>query len=1019
MIGAPLSGRPGRVPAILLGLCLVALASRALADAPTLAILAPARSTTLALPELLDLLLIGLSSHDEVALLERTEIDRIIAEQALAPASDPWSSEIGDRSRVIRAGRALGAEWLLVVTPFANAEEQPGARIGLIHRSGVRVADHLVSLEAGTIERPVVRLVESTLEWVTAGDPLRPGRAVIGVFEPHCENLGDRWRWVGSTLATQLSTRLSAESDALILEREELGILLDEELIAGQPIRLSPSTLILRASYRVEPGNERTTVAVQLRAHRGASEITSVDAIGPVEDLTSVVSDLIRALDDRVPLDPRRRRSDSADLRAQLAEVDVALQLREFDRAFRLVEGAVAHAPDSLEARARLLTVGKVALIADLQAGAGNDAASLRAYRERVLRNVYRRLSVAERIVAQDLPHSLYRGMSKHSFAWGDPEQCYFIDGLIDVVSIAGLHGVPDDDELRHAIARFYRRYSAASENAPEVLASLIAVARERWLVWYDDPDDALAFAAGLRRAAAELVRKTTVPEAPSGLRCAERRYEFLARFPGVPDAAARYQRFVESMVGDDDPIVRLSGLFSRAHLQESDVERRAIAVRALRLVADEVVSAARFNARSPWFARWIDDLLGLLPDGLPESEHREVVAHLLATLEGLEPAPERTVERVRSALVVEPTPTPTPPGRWSTRLVRALGDHLPRDAQLLGFVDPGIPGETALVVRYPAPSGTRHALLRFGAESPVTMEDLPIEESSTRGGSRPGFTERPVSARGRDRIAIAIAGSVVIVPDAGDSVRVDPREWAGATVDGLCFVDDTLYVLAARRHRDTGLFRVDQPDSGGRLLVSSRSRDPDEPLAGRPIRALGSIAVVGRLIIEVGPSTRSNEGRTATRPRTEWLRFDPGSRSIEPIVDPDLEVMSKQAIGETSQIFARRWRDTLLVGSYPFVFRVTLPDLEVEPLVRVPFGTHGPTPTAARWRGDTSYRPLGEQDGWLVCHDGRRICTFAPGEEGVSPIEAPRSLRDLTWVGSRCWLLLGTDVHEFITHRD
>ena len=211
-----------------------------------------------ALP-LSELLTADLSSQTNLELVERTEIDRVLAELQLT------ASGLAGRSEGLRFGRLLGAEALLLLGESTELPERSQGhtatkliRARLVDtRSSVRLLD--VTLPSGTIDQEVdglvTELTNASRSLAIDSDALQ----YLSVLPVTSGEPGNFLRPYCNALTALLASELGKHSNVVVLEREDLRHLIDEQNLSGIPMDVLGATATLEISVRRDQSTRSTT----------------------------------------------------------------------------------------------------------------------------------------------------------------------------------------------------------------------------------------------------------------------------------------------------------------------------------------------------------------------------------------------------------------------------------------------------------------------------------------------------------------------------------------------------------------------------------------------------------------------------------------------------------------------------------------------------------------------------------------------------------------------------------------
>ena len=187
---------------------------------------------------LADLLQVELSRRDGIELVEREEIDRVLAEQALT------ASGLVAESARIHLGALLKADGLLFVDQTVSTNNVFHLR--LVETAQGYVAGFVVH-EAGTpMEQTVVALDRSLANLSLSGDQ-RVGVSVLAFRNSLPKDLMDHPDVLAfmAGVEERLMVELAAIPGVLILERRKLGDVVQEEALSGEERALMVGTLVV------------------------------------------------------------------------------------------------------------------------------------------------------------------------------------------------------------------------------------------------------------------------------------------------------------------------------------------------------------------------------------------------------------------------------------------------------------------------------------------------------------------------------------------------------------------------------------------------------------------------------------------------------------------------------------------------------------------------------------------------------------------------------------------------------
>lgn len=245
----------------------------------TVALIHPQMQDADAPPLLETVLFTALSDRDDVRMVERERVRALLAEQALG-----LSGAI-DRRAVAKAGRVVAADFFVYLEHVREspARDAPSlVRMRVVEtRSGV-VLHEYVNDEAVLEDDP--GLLIDAFEAAHAAARVEPGaRRYLSVLSVRSEDLLPSVDAQAEALAMFLRHDLGKIPEVVVLEREDMGALLQERALTGLDHRLKASALLLEAGLkRVDA--DRLDLTLRLASVTGADAVTKVVKV-PADDI--------------------------------------------------------------------------------------------------------------------------------------------------------------------------------------------------------------------------------------------------------------------------------------------------------------------------------------------------------------------------------------------------------------------------------------------------------------------------------------------------------------------------------------------------------------------------------------------------------------------------------------------------------------------------------------------------------------------------------------------------------------
>lgn len=204
---------------------------------------------------------VALSQQEGVALVERSEIDKILQEQELAV------SGLTEPRTAARLGKLLSAELLLFVEKVPGAQP-PGYRLQVAETAtGVTFAARVVKAErlAGTA-KPAQDLLSGALAKVRV--PVDK-RHYVGLIDFRNEELHRHLDRLANAFGMFVTADLSRSPDVVVLDREHLHKMTTEKNLTGVELELKTLTVLLECGLRHAATEGQLIVNISLRRMAG------------------------------------------------------------------------------------------------------------------------------------------------------------------------------------------------------------------------------------------------------------------------------------------------------------------------------------------------------------------------------------------------------------------------------------------------------------------------------------------------------------------------------------------------------------------------------------------------------------------------------------------------------------------------------------------------------------------------------------------------------------------------------
>jgi hypothetical protein len=273
---------------------------------------------------LISLLEVQLSRNDNIRLLERAQIDKILQEQQLSAAG------LLDRNNTIKIGQLLRADALVIITlenevmtittgSTARAAPVPTEAGGLDESGsttenkatgdlirvrvaeaahGLRLLDRFEQLDSSKLNE-IAERIKNNIKNAVDKLSLPTGQLIpVGIVDIHRVQLGERYTMLERTLPKLLSVRLGLEPKIVMLEREDLKVLLDEKLrTQGEDSKFWASAVLIEGNLQPKDGGLEMSLSIRRPAGEKAKSFTvPVDPNGPSVAIDKAATNIVQEI---------------------------------------------------------------------------------------------------------------------------------------------------------------------------------------------------------------------------------------------------------------------------------------------------------------------------------------------------------------------------------------------------------------------------------------------------------------------------------------------------------------------------------------------------------------------------------------------------------------------------------------------------------------------------------------------------------------------------------------------------
>lgn len=301
----------------------------------------------------LDMLSVKISQQDDLALLERAEVERLLQEQEMALFAGTEHAEISATSAVA-TGRLLGVDLFLLLEAGGEGPARELRARFVDTRFGFKLDDIRLPMPSAeqfdSSSAQLTARVRSLLSRVTK-DTL--DMSIVGVLafrniEPSGE--GDH---LADEMRAGIENQLMIRTGIIVAERQRTRPISDErELVSEIPKALRTSLMVISGEYRISDDDPEYLV-VDFQGRRNDVQVFRERVEGPRSDLraiNSAIADIVvKCLGELA-----RPRSMSARLEAEML-IEQSNAAPDFASAIGAIEAAIALVPDEDEYRIHYL----------------------------------------------------------------------------------------------------------------------------------------------------------------------------------------------------------------------------------------------------------------------------------------------------------------------------------------------------------------------------------------------------------------------------------------------------------------------------------------------------------------------------------------------------------------------------------------------------------------------------------------------------------------------------------------
>jgi hypothetical protein len=238
---------------------------------------------------LVSLLEVELSKLENIKLLERGEVEKVLAEKKLQLSFEASANE----SR-IQIGNILGADVILFIKKITGPERQEIIDARIVEtRTGVILDD--VLQDSSDIGKDIQVLIKAISPGLLKANVPLSQRHYLGISDIRNEEPGRELNSIATALTQLLKHDLNSSKNIVVLEREQLNYLLNERNLAGVNVQLRASTIILEGGIRRNGSTKEYSVSLKFIEPSGG-KTKDVAIIVPSSDMAIIRQEICKAI---------------------------------------------------------------------------------------------------------------------------------------------------------------------------------------------------------------------------------------------------------------------------------------------------------------------------------------------------------------------------------------------------------------------------------------------------------------------------------------------------------------------------------------------------------------------------------------------------------------------------------------------------------------------------------------------------------------------------------------------------
>ncbi len=302
-------------------------------------------------PQILDLATAFLSEKRNIQLVERSDLDEILKEQALQLSMHTEN----DPEKMVRLGKLVKADALLMFETGEDSGAYTPLRLRLVGtQSGNKVWDDTIFVKKNltSLEADVNVIIDRAISRLQALDSGRNKPVIIGISQIRGTGFKGQLEWLGTEIAAGMERNLANRAGVLLVERHKLRPLVEERYLDPGPAEnLQTATVLVEGTYRVDHDAGENTIKLSLRFRTHDDKASNLEITGQTGEIAKLCRQAADALLAKLamPFSAHPPMHPEKEAMFLVNQAQIFLSLSQPDRAIPPLQSALALAPRLLK----------------------------------------------------------------------------------------------------------------------------------------------------------------------------------------------------------------------------------------------------------------------------------------------------------------------------------------------------------------------------------------------------------------------------------------------------------------------------------------------------------------------------------------------------------------------------------------------------------------------------------------------------------------------------------------------